>query len=739
MLRRRNGSMTFCFAVLIAVMLIACASVVTGSLIDRTFTATGGIITYEGRFGEEPKQESATDILTVYSGEKIAFQQYTNGALPVVVTGPYTKSGEKYSGVPFKKETLDSGAVWDSKGKSRGGYFNVEDANGEGGWFEMIEHSFTVELAENRKRVQEGKSFWLRLRGNEKEAGVLKLTVEDDEGYSITNANGTDVYEILVTYDTTGFVGFSTVPVDGIRVTEEQELEFDTTTLTMDAEEYHLRLEDYATEAESTEEIAVEERYLTVACADEVVMGREIVIILTSSFYNDVATVTVGGAPDVSTVFNVTLDDEGKKKLKILSSELDYGTHRIAVVVEELQATTYVTITRAAVGVHVPEHAMVGDLVPIVGDATSGDYAVFVIDGCYTGEARISDELFEWEWDTRGAPIGCLEIEVFILDEGTSFEIGDDVPATWREENGVDAAVSIFLHNPAFSMHAPESLAEGDVLVVYGTAAGTDHIYLIMINSEGEVVFPPGGRARATPVDGETWEEPLHDLRSGRYHLLGLHRGKDGITEAIEDGVWIVGGPGKSSTQRLAILVHELTAAGSDDLFAVTALAVSSPQVSLTGPAVIAREDTLTVTAETNVRDGERAFISLSSSSEILIETATRVANGTVQTCFNCSELQPAFYTLRVDIGGRASDEIEIQLEERRENRENVSSFEEPPTPAQELQSTPEAVEAVDDDARTPEERAEDERDLRVPASPWIAAIALLLAFLCVRARKRLC
>jgi hypothetical protein len=732
--------MTFCFAVLIAVMLIACASVVTGSLIDRTFTATGGIITYEGLFGEEPKQESATDILTVYSGEKIAFQQYTNGARPVVVTGPYTKSGEKYSGVPFKKETLDSGAVWDSEGKSREGYFNVEDANGEGGWFEMIEHSFTVELAENRKRVQEGKSFWLRLRGNEKEAGVLKLTVEDDEGYSITNANGTDVSEILVTYDTTGFVGFSTVPVDGIHVTEEQELEFDTTTLTMDAEEYHLRLEDYATEAESTEEIAVEERYLTVACADEVVMGREIVIILTSSFYNDVATVTVGGAPDVSTVFNVTLDDEGKKKLKILTSELDYGTHRIAVVVDALQATTYVTITRAAVGVHVPEHAMVGDLVPIVGDATSGDYAVFVIDGCYTGEARISDELFEWEWDTRGAPIGCLEIEVFILDERTSFEIGDEVPATWREENGVDATVSIFLDNPAFSMRAPESLAEGDVLVVYGTAAGTDHVYLIMINSEGEIVFPPGGRAGATPVAGGTWEEPIHDLRSGRYHLLGLHRGKDGITEAIEDGMWIVGEPGKTSTQRLAILEHELNGAGSDDLFAVAVLAVSSPQVSLTVPAVIAREESLTVMAETNVRDGERAFFSLSSGSEILIETATRVTNGTVEAYFNCSKLQPGFYTLRVDIGGRASDEIEIQLEERRENRENrenVSSLEEPPTPAEELQSTPEAAEAVVEETGVPEEHAAEERALRVPESPWMAAIALFLAVLCGHARKR--
>ncbi|MBN1455178.1 MAG: hypothetical protein JW945_02845 [Methanomicrobia archaeon] len=732
MKRKRNSSTTFCFAVLVAVILIACSSTAMASLINRTFTATGGTIIYEGWFGEEPKQESATDILTVYSGEKVAFQQFMNGSRPVVVSGPYTKSGEKYSGVPFRKETLDSGAVWDSEGKSQEGYFNVEDANGEGGWFEMIAHSFTVELVE--RRIQEGTSFRLRLQGNEKEAGVLKLTVMDCDGYALTTANGTDVYEILVTYDTTGFAGFSNVPVRGIQVTEEQALEFDTTTLTMDAGKYLISFEDCATEAASTEEIAVEERYLTVACAEDVVMGHEIVIIVTSSFYSDVATVTVGRAPDVSAICNVTLDNEGKKKLKIATDDLDYGTHRIAVEVKELQATTYVTITRAAVGVHVPEQAMVGDLVPVVGDATSGTYAVFVIDGRYNGEAHISDELFAWEWDTRGAPIGCQEIEVFILDQLTSFEIGDDVPATWREEHGVDAAVSIFLHNPAFSMHAPEAIAEGDALFVYGTATGTDHVYLVLLTAEGAVMFPPGGRVRATPVSGGTWEEQLHDLKSGRYKLLGLHRGKEGTTEAIENGTWIVCGPDKTAPQRLAIIEHALSAAGSDDLYAVAALTVSSPWVSLTAPAESEHDETLTITAETNVRDGERAFISLSSGSELIIETATRVANGAVQACIDCRGLPSATYTVRVDIGGRASDEIEIQLGGR---PENVSSTEELLTPASELQPTPESAEAVVEDVRVPEEQVEEERALYVHDSPWIAAIALFLALSHRRVRKR--
>ena len=735
--RRNARSMLSCCALLIAiVVLITCSSTVTASLIDRTFTATGGTITYEGPFGEEPKQESATDILTVYSGEKVAFQQFTNGALPVVVTGPYTKSGEKYSGMPFRKETLESGVVWDSEGKSREGYFNVEDANGDGGWFEMIEHSFSVELAEKRELVQEGKRFQLRLQGNEKEAGVLKLTVEDDDGYAITNANRTDLHEILVTYNATGFAGFSTEPVGGIRITEEQELELDTARLTMDAGKYHLRLEDYATEVESTEEITLEERFLTMACADEVVMGREIVVILTSSFYRDRATVTISGAPDMSAVFNVTLDEEGKKKLKIPTTELGYGRHRIAAEIEELQATTYVTITRAAVGVHVPEQAKVGDLVPIVGDATSGDYAVFVIEESYIGEARISDELFEWNWDTCGSSAGCQEIEVFILDERSSFEIGDDVPARWRDENGVDATVSIFLHNPAFSLHTPASLAEGDDLVVYGTAAGTDYVYLIVLNAEGEIVYPPGGSVRATPVDGDTWEEQLHDLKNGRYYLLGLHRSKDSVTEVIENERWIAGDPGKTAPQRLAILKHGLNAAGSDDLFAVATFTVSSPQVSLTAPATIARAEALTVTAKTNIRDGERAFISLSSSPDILLETATQVANGSVQACLNCREFPPATYTLRVDIGGRASDEMEIQLTDSREKK--VSTSAETSTPVPELQPAPEAAEAGVDDARALEERAEGEPPtLRIPEHPCIAAITLFLAFLCLRARKQ--
>ncbi len=727
--------MNTCVAVLGAVLLIACSATATASLTDRSFTATGGTLTYSGPFGEEPKEESATEILTVYSGETIAFQHNTNGSRPVVITGPYTKAGEKYSGVPFMRETLDSGAVWDSEGKSREGYFSVEDAYGDGGWFEMIEHSFTVALAEDRERVQEGKRFRLGLQGNEKEAGVLKLTVEDDDGYSITTTSGTDVYELPVAYTATGFAEFVNGSVDGLRVTAEHELEFDTTCLMMDAAEYHIRLEEYATDAESTVEIAVEERYLTVTCAsDDVVLGNEIVVILTSSFYRETAAVTVGDPPDVRAVFNVTLDDEGKKKLKIPTSELGYGTYRIQAELEELQATTYVTITRAGVRVQVPANATVGDLVPVVGDADSGDYAAFVIDGRYRGEVRISSESFAWDWNTRGASAGCQEIAVFILDAPTSFVIGDRVTMAWREENGADAVVSIFLLPPAFSMHAPASIAEGDELVVYGTATGTDHVYLIMITSDGEVAFPPDSVARATPVDGERWEERIADLKSGRYHLLGLHRGNDRVTNALRDGRWIVGESGKTASQQLDILEHAVCAAGSDDLYAGAALSVSSPRVQLTVPATLAREESITITAETNVRDGERAFISLSSSPEILIERSTRVANGTVEACIKCSELLPATYTLRVDIGGRASDEMDIQLVER---RENVSSGEAPPATVEPLQHIPDAAEPVDETASTPDGRAEEERALRVPTSLWITASAFILTYLCVRTRKR--
>lgn len=716
------------------VLLIAYASIASASLVGRTFTPEGGNITYEGTFAETPKKEIAANILTIFGGEKIVFLNATRGSVPVIVSGPYTKDGEKYSGEPFRKETLDSWKEWDSGGKPTKGYFEIEDTGGEGGWFEIISHSFTIELVGNSERVQEGKNFSIRLRGNEKEQGVMKLTIEDEGGYSITNTNGMDIYEILIAYNESVFAGFAGAPAEGVRFTADNELLFDTAKLDMEEGEYTIILEDFATEAEDTGEIKVEKRYLEVECDEEVVIGGEIIVIIKSSCYAEEATVTVEGIPEEVGIQQVILDDEGKKKVKIPTENLDYGTQRITVEVAELKETEYVTVTRESVSVEVQDNATVGDIVHIEGLSDSGDFAVFVIDNLFKGEARISnDGEFDWDWDTRGGFDGYQEINVFIVSDQSSFYVGERISEDWQRENGVDASAGIILLLPTFGMTAPECIAEGDDVVVKGEATGTDHVYIIVINSQGEVIFPANGIARATPVESGMWVESIQDFDTGNYAVISLHRGKDGRTDAIADGMWAAGSEGKTLEQRVAILESAMSSAGSDDIFKIGYCSVTTPQVYLKLPETVEIEDELIVRAETNVRDGEKALVSLSFNPDIVTTTATLVENGNLEASFNTGGLQPGRYNVKVDISGRAVDDKGILLVEKGEFVGNIE--EETLTEGESLAETEATEKAIESEGKLNESQ---EKALEMPVNAWVVFIAILMATLVSILSRRL-
>lgn len=726
--RKCIGSTTAIAAVmliLLTAVLVTFTPSTLASLSSRTFTPEGGNVTYEGTFEEEPGDEPAASILTVYSGEKIVFLNAANGSVPVIVSGPYTKDGEKYSGEPFKKETLDSGDEWDSEGKPTKGYFAIEDTYGEGGWFEIISHSFTVELVEKREKVQEGKSFSIKLSGNEKEQGVMKLTIEDEDGYSITNTNGTDIYEILIAYNETVFADFADAPVDGLQFTEDNELLFDTAKLDMAEGEYTIILEDFATEAEDTADIKVEERYLEVECDEEVVMGEEIVVIITSSFYVEEATVTIEGAPEEEGTLKVTLDEDGKKKVKITTENRDYGTLKVTVEVGDMQETEYVTITREAVSVEAPDNATVGDIVHLVGRSDFGDFAVIVIDDVFKAETQISDDEFEWDWDTRGELDGYQGIEVFIVSEQTSFSVGDRITEDWQSESGVDASAGVFLRLQTFSMTAPECIAEGDDVVISGEATGTDHIYIIVINYKGEVTFPSTGIAQATPVEEDTWEESIHDLDTGNYIVLSLHTGTDGKTEAIENGAWAAGAEGKTLEQRVAILESEIDSAASDDLFELAYFSVSTPRVSLDIPETAGIDSELHVKAETNVKDGEKAFVSLYIGLSGIETISPLVENGSLEAGINTTGLQPGTYSVKVDISGRAYDEEEILLVEKKEHE---NSAEEESVTQSESLTAPEATEKATESGGEVNESHGKEKALEVPVNVWDVLIAIVMA-----------
>jgi len=753
--------------VVMAIVLVAFSSTVSATLYNRTYTLTGGNITYTGGFESEPdeemkkiKDEKTGEISNVYAGEKIRFL-CVNGSVSVTVSGPYTKAkAEEYSGVPHIHNIVDAEEEWDSEGKPTKGYYRVEDSNLEGGWFQLMTQSFSVEIAGKKEKVREGENFSLRIKSNNKKQGVMKLTLEDNEGFSITNVNDTDIYEVLVAYKKEReFVGFADnktmeeiviEDVEGINISEDKELVFDTSKLDIEEGKYKIILEDYATEAKDDVKIEAEKRYLKVEC-DDVVKGEDIVIIIRSSFYKKEANVIVEGIPEKEGKKKVKLDEDGKKKVKIHTENVDYGTYEITVEIcgDSMKETKYVTVKRSGTSLEVPEDATVGDIVHIKGTAASGDFAVVLVDDVFKNKARISDEKFAWDWDTGGEPAEYREIEVFIVNESElpSTSVGETIGDAWQQEHGVDASATIFLFLPMFSMTVPKCIAEGDDVVVSGTAIGTAHVFVIAINYKGEVVFPPGGtagaiNARTTSVEDGKWEETISELDSGRYTVIALYEGKDGITDAIKGGMWEAGDKGKTLEQRVAILEDAITSAGSDDLFERAEFSVHAPKVILKEPkTVVEIGDEITVKAETNIREGEKAFISLfqNSSSNNLKKTFARVENGSVNASINTSGLLPGKYNIAVDISGRASAEKEITLVDKKEvveeGKEEIAqnvSVTEPGT-------AEEANESIGEEKDEINESYEEEEKQKIPINVWDLLIAVVVAsaILAVARRRR--
>lgn len=671
--------LVLCFAVVLV-------SVASADIVGRDYTREGGVVTYEGilktastsdGYDTEPNQ------ILVFKGEKIKFKN-TSEFKDIIVTGPFDADGDSKDSKPSPR--IVAGEPWDCTKKSY--YYKVTEADNPsiGGWFGVRGQSFTLEL--EKSEVREDEKFTLEMDENNKMEGVMKLSIKKDD-YFITNLNGTYINEISIRYDNdTEFRRYDEHEDVGISF-ENGTLVFDTTELNMKEGSYTIYLEDFATEVEKNVKITITKVFLEVNLEEEeVVKGEDIVIKITSSFYKGKVNVTVG---DGGVIYNGTflpLDEDGKIMVTIPTDEVPCGKHKVKIEVcstteeETEKKTKYVRVKEGEASLEeVREEATVGDIVTLKGTSNFGDFAVFVIEDMFKGEARISsDDEFEWDWDTEGELDGYHGIDVFILSGHAPFSDDEQVGEDWQRESGVDISASIFLLLPEFSMTVQKNIAEDDDVVISGTVKGTDHVYVIVMNHKGEVMFPPDGttdviKARTTSVEGGEWEENIGELDSGRYTVIALYEGKDGVTDAIKDlgkpnAEWVAGDESKTLEQRMAILMDAITSAGSDDLFGKADFSVSAPKVILKEPkTVVEIGDEISVKVETNIKAGAKAFVSLflNSSSNILKKTFALVENGSVTTSINTSGLQPGRYTVAVDISGRASAEKEITLVEKKE------------------------------------------------------------------------
>ena len=429
-------------AVVMAVVLIAFSYTASAESFNRTYTEDGGVLWYEGELGRRPWD--AGNISRFYLGEEIRFWSKTlNESVAVTVSGPYESDGDRED--DYADYAVPANESWDTEGKTKG-YFKVVDAYEHGGWFNARTHSIAVELVGEKEKVREGERFSLRLKKNDRGRGVMKLTIEDDDDFSIINAQGTDIYKIPVGYEERDFVGSPDTPepADGISI-EDGKLVFDTSMLDMKGGEYVIILEDSATGAEDDVDIEVEELYLAVECDDEVVKGGNIVIIIRSSCYEKEVKVTVSDFYRTSLI----LDEEGKKKAKVSTKDAAFGTHKVTVTVCDMKETRYVRVKKGEARLkEMSEDVAVGDVVHIEGVSDFGNFAAFLIDNVFKDEARIRDGEFSWDWYTGGEREGCCEIEVFILNEHAPFSTGEHVSSDWQSEEGVDASARICVLHP---------------------------------------------------------------------------------------------------------------------------------------------------------------------------------------------------------------------------------------------------------------------------------------------------
>ena len=727
--------MTIAMVVLLLLSLtLVLVSVASADIVKRTYTEKGGVVTYEGKLDSKGKgYEKETVKILVFEGEEIFFENNDSatGPVNVKITGPYDYDGDTKSGC--KDTDVNASDSWECSEDNY--YFKVWEVDNStiGGWFQADEHSFKLEL-ENEK-VREGQNFTLEMKKNNKGEGVMKLEIEDDKG-PIQD-------EIKVNYtNEREFKGFAEGKenVIGIHI-KDKDLVFNTSELEMDAGKYTIKLEDYATEVEATATITIEERSLKVECDKEVVKGDDIVVKIDSSFYKENAIVNLSYAGVLCENKTEKLDDEGDGTVRF-SIDNREGRYKITVTVEvaghNMEKIKYVTVKEGSASLEVvPTEATVGDIVTLKGKSNFGNFARVYIDDEDKKTVEIEGDEFEWVCDTSDEIEGYKKIEVFILEKADEEVLPNKI---------VDASASIYLNPPEFSMTVPKSVAEEDEVVVSGSATGTDHIFLIVINYKGGVEFPAGGNATATPVEDGKWEENIGELDSGRYTVIALYEGKDGVTDAIKDlgkpnAEWVAGDGSKTLEQRVAILMDAITSAGSDDLFGKADFSVSAPKVILKEPkTVVEIGDEITVKAETNIKTGAKAFVSLSQNSSILKKTFTLVENSCVTTSINTSGLQPGKYNVSVDISGRASAEKEITLvdkkevvdEGKEETAQNVSLIK--PGTAEE------ANESIGEGKDEINESYEEEEKRKIPVNVWDLVIAVVVAsaiLAVVRHRRR--
>jgi hypothetical protein len=732
---------------LLAVMVIL-VSDTSASTINRTYTVEGGVITCDNEtLGNKEyikdEIEAGKPVIVVYKGEKIRFRNSTGfEMIGIRIDGIFTSTGISSSN--FKTSFISN--EWDTEGKYEGYYRFSDNANpsndyfGSGdyqGWLSLDTHTFRVELYPADKTYADG-SLILRMESNNKEAGFTKFTIES-RGHSIRDITENDIYELQIEYtEETKFCNIS----EGTPGIALQDGDIVLYMFGLDVEEggYTIILEDFATGVEKKINFDIEAREIEIDTRDTIVKGEIAEIIVESAFSHKNVRLLIDDGGVLSQ--SATLDDEGEKMFRwntswnTSDSQVHVGKHDLKIEVdvdgdgkfgglEDEEASRSIDVVEGEVAIELSnETVMIGDPLKISGESNYGDYAVIVIDDTFTEKAKITREEFEYEYKTIGEIEGTKKIEVFI-DAPVSFGIGTEVSEEWKLRNGADAdAAFTLIVSRVLTLDVAPRIAQGDDVVIQGTASGTDSVYLVVLNGKGEVIFPYEGVAVATEVSDTTYEEKLIKPDVGTYTVVVLHKGRDGLTDAIDDeGKWVIGDRSKTLDLKIALLEDAITRAGSDDLFVKQEFKVVNSEVNLELADAIFGEP-LTILATTNVNDGTMAWISLrkEGSDDKEIKTV-KVDNGTILAEFDTTTLSVGSWNVNVDIPDRCSDEGMITIQA--------------PASVPASEATPQASVAPSPTSPPPPLSAAEGTGTQIPGFELSSSFAVLITVAYLRRKRR--
>jgi hypothetical protein len=724
----------FLFLFLVALLLIL-ISTVSASTINRTYTEAGGVITCDNEsLGSKEyikdEIEAGNPIIVVYKGEKIRFTNSTSYNMTGIrIDGIFTSTGVSSSN--FKTSLIST--EWDTEGKYEGYYRFSDDANGNGsyfeggkdnqGWLTLDTHTFRLELYPTDKTYADG-SLNLSIESNNKEAGFMKFSIES-QGHSIRDVNGTDIYEIPIEYnEETKFCNIAEA-IAGVAI-QDGAIMLNMSGLDVDEGRYTIIMEDFATRVEKKLNFEIKSRELEIEMSDTIVKGETAEIIVKSAFSGKDVRLYIDG--DLKE--NVTLDKEGEKMFRWDTSGSDVlvGSHTIAIKVDvdgdKEVASRYIEVVEGEVSIELSsDTVLIGDPLKISGKSNYGSYAVIVLDDVYMEKAKITRGKFEYEYKTVGELEGAKRIEVFI-DAPVEFGIGTEVSEEWKMRNGADAdATFTLIESKVLTLDLPAVIAEGDDVLIKGTASGTDTVYLLVLNDRGEVIFPYEGVAVATEVRDTTYEEKLIKPDVGVYTVIVLHKGRDGVTDAIQEGKWVIGEGSKTLDLRIAIVEDAIKKAGSDDIFVKKEFKVVNPEVKLELADGTFGEN-LTIVATTNVKEGTMAWISIKKEGSEDKEIKTvNVENGTIMAEFDANTLSVGRWKVSVNIPDRCSDEGVIAIQGQTSTSASTATPIATVMPSPIL--TPPSISA-----------AEEETELQMPGFELISSFAVFSAIAYVRRAK---